>query len=290
VPEATYAVTGGTASSVDSNTLLKQSWPRVFAFVLTFAFLLLLVSFRSLVIAAKAIALNLLSVGAAYGVLVAAFQYGWAERILGFRSNGDVWYAVIRARILMRSDGSFRIRRVDKGWQRSELLGFPAWGPAPLDPDLIDSAYDAASGVARDFYNSSDTGIRMDVTRDCPLGPPDRWANFQADLSAVALALQHGGPATLHTTSYEDRPAWVISMTGLFLLMPLGGTYAVTIDEETCLPVRVQARREGALQLDYSWHNLRTQARGPHPSRARPLQRAERARSARSRDRGRRER
>jgi uncharacterized membrane protein YdfJ with MMPL/SSD domain len=62
----------------------------VFAFVLTFAFLLLLVSFRSLVIAAKAIVLNLLSVGAAYGVLVAAFQYGWAESILGFRSNGGI--------------------------------------------------------------------------------------------------------------------------------------------------------------------------------------------------------
>ncbi len=90
LPGASYAVTGGTASSVDGNALLKRSWPRVFAFVLTFAFLLLLVSFRSLVIAAKAILLNLLSVGAAYGVLVAAFQYGWGESILGFRSNGGI--------------------------------------------------------------------------------------------------------------------------------------------------------------------------------------------------------
>jgi uncharacterized membrane protein YdfJ with MMPL/SSD domain len=87
---ASFAVTGGTAGSADSNALLKRSWPRVFAFVLTFAFLLLLVSFRSLVIAAKAILLNLLSVGAAYGVLVAAFQYGWAESILSFRSNGGI--------------------------------------------------------------------------------------------------------------------------------------------------------------------------------------------------------
>jgi RND superfamily putative drug exporter len=90
LPGASYAVTGGTAGSADSNALLKRSWPRVFAFVLTFAFLLLLVSFRSLVIAAKAILLNLLSVAAAYGVLVAAFQYGWAESILGFRSNGGI--------------------------------------------------------------------------------------------------------------------------------------------------------------------------------------------------------
>ena len=47
--------------------------------MLTLAFILLLVSFRSLVIAAKAIVLNLLSVAAAYGVLVVVFQWGWGE-------------------------------------------------------------------------------------------------------------------------------------------------------------------------------------------------------------------
>jgi RND superfamily putative drug exporter len=90
LPNATYAVTGGTANSVDQNSLLKKSAPLVFGFVLVFAFGLLLVSFRSIVIAAKAIVLNLLSVGAAYGVLVAVFQYGWGESILNFRSNGGV--------------------------------------------------------------------------------------------------------------------------------------------------------------------------------------------------------
>jgi uncharacterized membrane protein YdfJ with MMPL/SSD domain len=88
--DASYAVTGGTAASADANALLKRSWPLVFGFVLTFAFLLLLISFRSIVIAAKAIVLNLLSVGAAYGVLVAVFQYGWGENLLGFRSNGGI--------------------------------------------------------------------------------------------------------------------------------------------------------------------------------------------------------
>src|SRR5919204_2506475 len=75
VPGAACAVTGGTANSVDANALLKRSWPLVFAFVLTIAFVVLLVSFRSIVIAVKAIVLNLLSVGSAYGVLVAVFQY-----------------------------------------------------------------------------------------------------------------------------------------------------------------------------------------------------------------------
>ena len=54
--------------------------PLVFAFVLGLAFLLLLVTFRSIVIPIKAIILNLLSVGAAYGVLVLVFQNGWASR------------------------------------------------------------------------------------------------------------------------------------------------------------------------------------------------------------------
>jgi RND superfamily putative drug exporter len=79
-------VTGITAGSTDFNDLMKSRAPYVFAFVLTAAFLLLLVTFRSIVIPAKAIVLNLLSVGAAYGVLVAVFQWGWGESLLGFRS------------------------------------------------------------------------------------------------------------------------------------------------------------------------------------------------------------
>jgi uncharacterized membrane protein YdfJ with MMPL/SSD domain len=90
VSGATYAVTGPTAMSADENALLKQKAPIVFGFVLVFAFILLLVSFRSIVIALKAIVLNLLSVGAAYGVLVAVFQWGWGEGLLGFTSNGGI--------------------------------------------------------------------------------------------------------------------------------------------------------------------------------------------------------
>jgi len=90
LPEAEYAVSGGTAASADQNALLKQKAPIVFGFVLIFAFGLLLVSFRSIVIALKAILLNLLSVAAAFGVLVAVFQWGWGESLLGFQSNGGI--------------------------------------------------------------------------------------------------------------------------------------------------------------------------------------------------------
>jgi uncharacterized membrane protein YdfJ with MMPL/SSD domain len=92
LPGADYAVSGGTAASVDQNALLKSKAPIVFGFVLIFAFGLLLVSFRSVVIALKAILLNLLSVGAAFGVLVAVFQWGWGESLLGFQSNGGIAY------------------------------------------------------------------------------------------------------------------------------------------------------------------------------------------------------
>jgi RND superfamily putative drug exporter len=88
--DTTWAVTGITAQSVDQNSLLKRKAPIVFGFVLIFAFALLLVAFRSIVIALKAIALNLLSVGAAYGVLVLTFQYGWGESLFNFNSNGGI--------------------------------------------------------------------------------------------------------------------------------------------------------------------------------------------------------
>ena len=84
------AVTGTTANTADFNSLMSSRAPLVFGFVLAFAFLLLLVSFRSIVIPLKAILLNLLSVGAAYGLLVLVFQRGWGESLLGFQSNGGI--------------------------------------------------------------------------------------------------------------------------------------------------------------------------------------------------------
>jgi RND superfamily putative drug exporter len=90
VPGATYAVTGQTAGTHDFNAQVKRSFPLVFLFVLGLAFLLLLVTFRSVVIPLTSIVLNLLSVGAAYGVLVWIFQDGHLQGFLGFHSNGAV--------------------------------------------------------------------------------------------------------------------------------------------------------------------------------------------------------
>ena len=90
VSDSDVSVTGDTAGSHDFNELMKVRTPIVFAFVLGMAFLLLLVTFHSIVIPIKAIILNLLSVGAAYGILVAIFQWGWGESLLGFHSTGSI--------------------------------------------------------------------------------------------------------------------------------------------------------------------------------------------------------
>ena len=90
LPNAEAGVTGLTAQWKDQADELKSKTPIVVAFVLLFAFALMLVAFRSLVIAVKAILLNLLSVAAAYGVLVLVFQHGFGKGLLGFSSTAGI--------------------------------------------------------------------------------------------------------------------------------------------------------------------------------------------------------
>jgi uncharacterized membrane protein YdfJ with MMPL/SSD domain len=90
VDRASADVAGDAAGSKDFRNLLQERLPLIFAFVFSLAFLLMLFTFRSIVIPIKAILLNLLSVGAAYGVLVLVFQDGHGESLLGFNSNGGV--------------------------------------------------------------------------------------------------------------------------------------------------------------------------------------------------------
>jgi uncharacterized membrane protein YdfJ with MMPL/SSD domain len=90
LPESEVAVTGMTAYTHDFKQQMKTVAPLVFGFVLLFAFGLMLVSFRSVVIAVKAVLLNLFSVGAAYGVLVLVFQHGLGKGLLGFEFTGGI--------------------------------------------------------------------------------------------------------------------------------------------------------------------------------------------------------
>jgi RND superfamily putative drug exporter len=90
VPGVSTAVTGATAEDIDFTHQMKAGIPYVVGLVLALAFIVLLVAFRSIVVPLKAIALNLLSVGASYGVLVLVFQHHWAQGLLGFHSDGAV--------------------------------------------------------------------------------------------------------------------------------------------------------------------------------------------------------
>ncbi|MFF3482559.1 MMPL family transporter [Streptomyces sp. NPDC002701] len=83
-------VSGQVAGSKDFNDQLGSAVAPVFAFVVVFAFLLMLLSFRSLTIAVTSIILNLLSVGAAYGILVAVFQHGWGASLVGAEGVGAI--------------------------------------------------------------------------------------------------------------------------------------------------------------------------------------------------------
>ena len=86
-------VAGQASANIDFRDKMYLRTPFVFAFVLGLAFVVLLVMFRSIVIPIKAIILNLLSVGAAYGVLVLVFQEGWPpgiENLLGFDATGII--------------------------------------------------------------------------------------------------------------------------------------------------------------------------------------------------------
>ncbi|MGZ3145671.1 MMPL family transporter [Lentzea chajnantorensis] len=90
VPGVSYAVSGKTAFAHDFTAQIRSTTPLVFGFVLLLAFVLLVVAFRALAIPLISIGLNVLSIGAAYGVLTWVFQDGHLESALGFTSYGGV--------------------------------------------------------------------------------------------------------------------------------------------------------------------------------------------------------
>ena len=87
---ADVLVTGETAYNVDDFATVDAYTPWVFAFVLGLSFLLLLIAFRSIVVPLKAIVMNLLSVGAAYGLLVLVFQKGYGDSWFGFEKTPGI--------------------------------------------------------------------------------------------------------------------------------------------------------------------------------------------------------
>jgi len=85
--DADVYVTGGAAYNRDFNLTMRTWTPIVFTFVLGLSFVLLMLAFRSIVVPIKAILMNLLSVGASYGILTMVFQKGWGNEIFGFQQT-----------------------------------------------------------------------------------------------------------------------------------------------------------------------------------------------------------
>ncbi|HET7721388.1 MAG TPA: MMPL family transporter, partial [Acidimicrobiales bacterium] len=83
-------VTGLVAANVDMSSYMGDRLPIFFGAVLALSFLLLMVVFRSLLVPLKAVIVNLLSIGAAYGIVVAGFQWGWGADIFGVTSGAPI--------------------------------------------------------------------------------------------------------------------------------------------------------------------------------------------------------
>jgi RND superfamily putative drug exporter len=118
-------VTGEPAFNVDFVTLVDRWTPVVFAFVLALSFLLLTLAFRSIVVPAKAIVMNLLSVGAAYGLLVAVFQKGWGNDFLGFQQvpTIEAWLPIFLFCVLFGLSMDYHVFLLSRIREHYDLTG-----------------------------------------------------------------------------------------------------------------------------------------------------------------------
>ena len=84
---APLLVTGATAGNVDAQDKITSRMPLLFGGVIGLSFILLMIVFRSVLVALKAAIMNLLSIGAAYGVVIVVFQFGWGADLLGIQKG-----------------------------------------------------------------------------------------------------------------------------------------------------------------------------------------------------------
>jgi len=136
-----YAVTGMTAGNHDFDAQLRATLPLVFAFVLGLAFLVLMVTFRSVFIPLTSIVLNLLSIGAAYGVLTLIFQDGHLHGPLGFSPYGAIvpWMPLFMFVLLFGLSMDYHVFILSR-IRELRLRGMPT-------RDAITSGISASAGV-----------------------------------------------------------------------------------------------------------------------------------------------
>ena len=123
-------VGGTTAGFVDGLHMIDVFQPIVIAVVLALSFCLLLVAFRSLVVAATCILMNLLSVGAAFGILVLVFQYGVGIRLFGFRQvpRIEAWVPLLMFCVLFGLSMDYQVFLLSRIPERFDLVGHAPGG------------------------------------------------------------------------------------------------------------------------------------------------------------------
>jgi RND superfamily putative drug exporter len=124
IPAAVY-LGGRTAKQMDFTDIAQTWMPRVFAFVLSLSFILLTVAFRSLVVPLKAILMNLLSVAAAYGLLVLVFQLGVGADLLGFTQTDTIesWLPLFLFSILFGLSMDYHVILLSRIRERYDQTG-----------------------------------------------------------------------------------------------------------------------------------------------------------------------
>jgi uncharacterized membrane protein YdfJ with MMPL/SSD domain len=123
--DADVLVTGTTAGNEDFYNVIRTYAPFVFAFVLGLSFIFLMVVFRSIVVPAKALIMNLLSVGAAYGMLTLVFQHGVGAGLLGFQEteNIEVWLPLFLFSVLFGLSMDYHVFLLSRIRERFDETG-----------------------------------------------------------------------------------------------------------------------------------------------------------------------
>ena len=138
--DATVLVGGDSAETADYLDSVSKPAPYVFLLVLGLTFILLTVVFRSVVIAGTAVVLNLLSVGAAYGLLVLVFQHGWATSLLGFShvQTIEAWVPLFLFSVLFGLSMDYQVFLLSRIRERYDASG-----------DTYDSVLHGVASTAR---------------------------------------------------------------------------------------------------------------------------------------------
>ncbi len=163
---ADVKVGGATASVVDFSRYTADRLPWFIGAVLVLSFLLLMVVFRSLLVPLKAVIMNLLSVGAAYGILVAVFQWGWGSSLLGVGREGpiDAWIPMMLFAVIFGLSMDYEVfllSRIREDYDRTHDNGSAVANGLAATARVITAAAAIMFFVFFSFVLGADRSLKM---------------------------------------------------------------------------------------------------------------------------------